>query len=201
MMNTNETTNDRIVPVGGDFSKVFDHKDYLAMVNTTDQAACILRAHLILEEALNLWANKVTNCTDLFGGSFVPFKTKLTIAKNLGFDSDLTKILDRINEIRNRFSHRRGYEMDTQSIESIKDKVNAITEPKSLLRCEEFSAFISGRDSDGQVKEIAYTYKEGDNRVKFLITFVMLMLKLSWWMQKDFQRRGIRFIIISGIDS
>ena len=91
--------------------------------------------------------------------------------------------------------------MDTQSIESIKDKVNAITEPKSLLRCEEFSAFISGRDSAGQVKEIAYTYKEGDNRVKFLITFVMLMLKLSWWMQKDFQRRGIRFIIISGIDS
>ena len=200
-MNINGLNNERHVPIGGDFSKIFDHGDYLAMVNIPDQAACVLRAHLILEEALNLWANKVTNCSDLFGGTFVPFKTKLVISKNLGFDGEFFEILDKINVIRNRYSHRRGYELDAQSIESIRNKVNAITEPATLLKCEEFSVFISGKNSSGQAREITHTYKEGDDRVKFLIIFVMLMLKLAWWMQNDFQKRGISYTIISGIGS
>lgn len=62
------------VAIGGDFNKIFDYRDYLAMLNVPDEAMCILRAHLILEEALGLWASKVTETDDLFSGTFVPFK-------------------------------------------------------------------------------------------------------------------------------
>jgi len=96
------------VPVGGDFSRIFDHQDYLAMISIPDEATCILRAHLVLEEVLNLWASKLTGTTDLYAGTFVPFKTKLVIAKNLGMNSGIYSVLDKINEIRNRFSHRKA---------------------------------------------------------------------------------------------
>jgi len=39
--------------ISGDFSRIFDATDYMAMVNGTDEAACVLRGHLVLEEFLN----------------------------------------------------------------------------------------------------------------------------------------------------
>ncbi len=64
--------------VGGDFSRIFEAKDYLAMLNVPDEATCVLRGHLILEEVLNIWSSKLTDTEDLFKGGFVSFKTNST---------------------------------------------------------------------------------------------------------------------------
>lgn len=102
----------RCFPVGGDFSNVFDHEDYLAMVNTLDDSTLVLKAHLILEEFLGIWASKLTKTDDLFAGTFVPFKTKLVIGMNLGLSKELCEVLGRFNDVRNRFSHRRKYKIE-----------------------------------------------------------------------------------------
>lgn len=72
------------VNVGGDFARVFDFEDYLGMVSSIDETSVVLRAHLILEEFLNIWASRCTRTDDLFAGTFVPFKTKLCVCQNLG---------------------------------------------------------------------------------------------------------------------
>jgi hypothetical protein len=191
---------ERNVQVGGDFANIFDAKDYLAMLNTSDQAACVLRGHMVLEEFVDLWANKVTDCDDLFGGIFVPFKTKLVMGKNLGMSEEIFKVLDKVNDIRNRFGHRRGYELDQQTIDALKNRVNTISGPENINNCEDFHLFRSGIAPDGQRREISHTYHEGDDRMKFVIIFVILMLKLCWWMQSEFQQRGIKYTIIARVD-
>lgn len=47
------------VGVGGDFARVFDAEDYMAMVNALDEATVVLRAHLVLEEFLNIWPREL----------------------------------------------------------------------------------------------------------------------------------------------
>ena len=38
---------------------------------------------------------------------------------------------------------------------------------------------------------------DSDNRVKFVLIFVILMLKFTYWIQNEFNRRGIEFTIVS----
>lgn len=185
------------VPVGGDFSQIFDHKDYLAMIGIPDEATCILRGHLILEEVLNLWSSKLTQTADLYAGAFVPFKTKLVVSKNLGLSEELYRVLDKINEVRNRFSHRKGYELEDSVIESLKTRVNEIVPSAEVQKCETFHVFVGGKDQDGNPKEITYTWESSGNRVKFVLIFVILMLKLTQWIQEEFINRGINYTIIS----
>lgn len=141
------------VPVGGDFSQIFDHKDYLAMISIPDEATCILRGHLILEEVLNLWSGKLTQTDDLYAGAFVPFKTKLVVSKNLGLSEELFRVLDKINEVRNRFSHRKGYELEDSVIESLKTRVNEIVPSAKVQKCETFHVFVGGNDQEGNPKK------------------------------------------------
>ena len=121
------------VGVGGDFARVFDHEDYLIMFNSLDEASVVLRAHLILEEFLNIWCSRLTGTEDLFAGTFVPFKTKLVVARNLGLSSQYDEILDKFNELRNRYSHRRKYALQLSSLVVLKDKVNALPSKLSLI--------------------------------------------------------------------
>lgn len=165
------------------------------MVSILDEAACILRAHLILEEALNLWSSKLTGTEDLYAGGFVPFKTKLNISRNLGLPDDLFAVLDRINEIRNRFSHRKGYLLEGSQIESLRQKFDPLVPDAKLRPCAEFQAFVAGKDAEGRQVEKIYSW-QGESRMKFVIVFVSLMLKITHWMQVDFQRRGIQYTII-----
>jgi len=191
---------EREVPVGGDFNRIFDHQDYLAMISIPDEATCVLRAHLILEEVLNVWGAKITGTEDLYAGAFVPFKTKLVIAKNLGLDADLFKLLNKINEIRNRFSHRKGHELEDSLIDSLKDQVNNAVPGAQVSPCESLHAFVSGKNAEGERVEKKYTWADSDNRVKFVIIFVAAILKITGWIQKEFNRRNIQFTLISTID-
>jgi hypothetical protein len=84
------------VGVGGDFGRVFDPEDYLTMVNALDEATVVLRAHLLLEEFLNIWASRNTKTENLFDGAFVQFNTKLVICRNLGLDAAFTEVIDTI---------------------------------------------------------------------------------------------------------
>ncbi len=187
--------NDTRVPIGGDFSQIFDAKDYLAMLNIQDEATCILRGHLILEEVLNLWSSKVTGTVDLYSGIFVPFKTKLVISKNLGMNEDIYKVFDSVNVIRNRFSHRKGYELEKSEIVALKSKVNRILPLAKVNDCEEFYIVSEGKDQYGNPGEMTYKWAESDNRIKFLIALITLMLKLTYWIQEEFISREINYKI------
>ena len=192
--------NEREIPVGGDFNRIFDHQDYLAMISIPDEGTCVLRAHLILEEALNVWASKLTATEDLYAGTFVPFKTKLVIAKNLGLDADIFKLLDKINEVRNRFSHRKGYELEGSLIDSLKDQVNSVVPGAQVSPCESLHAFVSGKNAEGERVEKKYTWADSDHRIKFVIIFVAAILRITSWIQDEFNRRNIQFTLISTID-
>ncbi len=189
--------NDKHVAVGGDFIRIFDPKDYLAMINIPDEATCILRGHLILEEVLNLWSSKLTGTDDLYAGTFVPFKTKLVISKNLGMSDDLYKTLYKINEIRNRFSHRKEYELELSTIDALKIKVDKLIPSAKVQKCETFHLFVAGKDQNRNSTEMTYTWENSDNRIKFVIVFVILMLKLTSWMQDEFVKRDINYRIIA----
>lgn len=197
-MDTNRHT-----PVGGDFSRIFDHKDYLAMVSIPDEATAVLRGHLILEEVLNLWANKITGVDDLYAGAFVPFKTKIAISRNLGMNDDVYSVLDKINDIRNRFSHRKGHELEYSALESLANRVDAIDVPEdlNLQDSKKFHLFMGGKDQDGNPAERTYTWETGDNRIRFVIVFVILMLKLTHWIQVEFNARGVSYTIVSAESS
>ncbi|MCT9118199.1 hypothetical protein N6G02_18815 [Cupriavidus gilardii] len=185
------------IGVGGDFARVFDTQDYLIMFNSLDEVSVVLRAHMILEEFLNIWCSRVTSTEDLFAGTFVPFKTKLIVARNLGLASEYEDILDRFNEIRNRYSHRRKYALEESRLNSIKDKVNALHSEPPMPPCEEYHIYAQGHDQFGRPQEIRHEWSSADMKKKVLLVVVQLVMKLVQWMQVEFNRRGIQYSLVS----
>ncbi|PPS36902.1 hypothetical protein B0F86_26555 [Pseudomonas syringae] len=183
------------VAIGADFSRIFDSNDFLAMINIPDEAMCILRAHLILEEFLNLWSSKLTDTEDLYSGTFVPFKIKLVISKNLGMSDDIFIIADRINEVRNRFSHRKGHTLERSAVDALRIKVDGLETGVPMLKCNDFKLFVSGKDQYGNSAEFTHTWEKADNRIRFLIVFLSFMLKFTHWITVEFGRRGIVYEI------
>lgn len=184
------------VAVGGDFARVFDHEDYLTMFNSLDEASVVLRAHLILEEFLNIWCARVTTTDDLFSGVFVPFKTKLVIAGNLGLNSGFRDALDKFNDIRNRYSHRRKYLLEQSTLDSLKVKVNKLPSNPPMRPCEEFHLYAYGKDEFGRDHEIRHEWATTDTKKRLLLIFVQLVMKFVQWMQSEFTRRDIEYSLI-----
>jgi hypothetical protein len=184
------------VGVGGDFARVFDPEDYMTMVNALDEATVVLRAHLVLEEFLNIWAARVTGTEDLFEGGFVPFKTKLFICRNLGFASEFCDVFDRVNTIRNRYSHRRKYKLEESGLAGLRDVVDALSSPQPLLPCEKFEIYLEGQDASGARKRMTYTWATADTKKRMALVQVILVLKLVQWMQQAFNARGIKYNLV-----
>lgn len=185
------------VSIGGDFARVFDPEDYLAMVNSLDEATVVLRAHLVLEDFLNIWASRVTSTEDLFGGIFVPFKTKLFICKNLGFDDRFASALNKINEIRNRYSHKRKYKIEDSGMASLRDAVDALPAEQGFTQCDEFELYLEGAGPDGERKQVSYNWMTADTKKRLAIVQVILVLKLVQWMQNAFNDRGIKYNLVA----
>lgn len=184
------------VGVGGDFARVFDHEDYMAMVNSFDESSVVLRAHLILEEFLNIWSSRLTQTEDLFAGTFVPFKTKLCVCRNLGLSADYFDVLDKFNDVRNRYSHRRKYALEPNTLDSLRKKVDELASDPGMLRCDNFELFIEGTDSNNQRKQISYTWTTADAKKRIVVVFVILVLKFVQWMQREFNTRGIHYNLV-----
>lgn len=187
--------NETYVAVGADFSRIFEPNDFLAMINIPDEALCVLRGHLILEEFLNLWSRKLTGDEDMYSKGFVPFRTKLTKSKDLGMPADIYTVMDKINEIRNRFSHRKGYSLEGSMVDALKKKIDAVESTAQILRCEDFSVYAGGKDQYGNSVGITHSWAGADNRIRFLIVFMAFMLKFTVWIQEEFTARGITFEI------
>lgn len=188
-------TNEAYVAVGADFSRIFEPNDFLAMINIPDEALCVLRAHLILEEFLNLWSRKLTGTEDMYNKGFVPFRTKLSKSKDLGMPDDIYVVMDKINEIRNRFSHRKGYALEGSMVDALKKKIDAIESTAQILRCEDLSVYAGGKDQHGNSMTITHSWVGADNRIRFLIVFMAFMLKFTLWIQEAFTAHGITFEI------
>lgn len=184
------------VSVGGDFARVFDHEDYLAMVNSLDEASVVLRAHLILEEFLNIWSSRITRAEDLFAGTFVPFKTKLWVCRNLGLSDEYFEVLDKFNEVRNRYSHRRKYALELSTLDALRMKVDALASDPELLSCDQFELFIEGTDSNDQRKQITHTWATADTKKRIIVVLVVFVLKLVQWMQREFNARGVHYNLV-----
>lgn len=193
---SDSTTLSSFVTISGDFASVFDHEDYIAMVNAQDEATVVLKAHLILEEFLNIWASKLTSASDLFAGTFVPFKTKLVICRNLGLSSDLFEVLGQFNEVRNRYSHRRKYRLEVQTIDSIRVKVDAIAGSPELVPCDRFEIALEGVDASQMRRRQAYTWASADSKKRVLVVLVVLVMKLVRYMQQEFKGRGIDYNLV-----
>ena len=190
------TTSSSLVTISGDFANVFDHEDYIAMVNAQDEATVVLKAHLILEEFLNIWASKLTSTSDLFSGTFVPFKTKLVVCQNLGLSSDFFVVLGQFNEVRNRYSHRRKYRLEEQTIDSIRVKVDAIAGNPELIPCDRFEIALEGVDASNIRRRQTYTWASADSKKRVLIVLVVLVMKFVRYMQQELKARGINYNLV-----
>jgi hypothetical protein len=194
---SNSIPSSQLQHVGGDFARVFDQEDYIAMVNAQDEASVVLRAHLILEEFLNIWCSRITGTEDLFAGPFVPFKTKLVVATNLGLSKNFEQVLDKFNEVRNRYSHRRKYALEASALDAIRVKVNDLPADPQILPCEDFHLFVQGTDPQGNRIEVVHEWKTADTKKRVLLVFVQLVMKFVQWMQGEFVRRGIQYQLLA----
>lgn len=186
------------IAVGGDFANVLDHNDYLALINSTDTAGVVLRAHLILEDFLNIWCSKTSGSEDLFKGPFIGFRSKLSVAQNLGLDSKIFEVLDRFNKIRNSYSHNRRYTLEQSRLDALILLVDDLHISDKLLPCKDFSIYIEGTETaSGRNIERNYKYENADLNKKIIIVFMVLVLNLLSWMQSEFERKGINYTIIS----
>ncbi|MAE39893.1 MAG: hypothetical protein CML07_03025 [Psychrobacter sp.] len=186
----------KAVPFTDRFEKVLDNQDILGMYNIPDESACILKAHLILEDLISLYCSKLTNVDDLFTGIFVPFKTKLVIAKNMGLNGDAYKILNKINDIRNKFSHRRRHKLESSQLEELKNQVNSFISQSEITRCEEFNLSVTGKGQNGEPGTRVYKWASAEHRIKFIILFMNLMVRLVWWIQSDLKSKNIDYSIL-----
>jgi hypothetical protein len=184
--------------VGGDFSNVFDSEDYLAMVNARDESALVLRAHLILEEFLNIWAARTTGAPDLFAGQFISFRTKLQISENLGMAADIAEVLDRFNALRNGFSHRRKHKIETSTLIALCSKVDALQSAgRTFTPCQAFEIYAEGNGPEGHRVNVSHTWSDADAIRKLLIVFIVFVMKFVVWMQAEFNRRGIACTLVT----
>ena len=78
------------------------------------------------------------------------------------------------------------YRLEINEVESLKDKVNQIDFGAKLANCENFEAYAIGPGPDGNPVKIVHKWEGSDNRVRFLILFVILCLKVTHWLQIDF---------------
>jgi hypothetical protein len=184
------------VRVGGDFARVFDADDYISMINALDEATVVLRAPLVMEEFLNIWAGRITCTDDLFDGVFVSFKTKLAICQNLGFDERFAKVLDKLNEIRNRYSHRRKYQLEESKLNALRDAIDALPSRNAIQPCSVFEIWLEGTDQKGERCQVSYTWATADVKKRMTLIQIVAVLKLVQWMQEAFNSRGIQYNLI-----
>jgi len=166
------------------------------MFNSLDEVSVILRAHMILEEFLNIWCGRVTGTDDLFAGTFVPFKTKLVVARNLGLAPEYGDILDKFNEVRNRYSHRRKYALENSKLDALKIKVNALPCEPPMLPCEQYHIFAHGKDQFGRPQELRHEWSNSDTKKRVLLVVIQLVMKLVYWMQREFNLRGVKYELV-----
>jgi len=177
---------------GGDFAIVFDTEDYIAIARAADEVSTVLRAHLIMEEILNIWITKITG-VDVFGDVFVPFKNKLSIAENVGLANEFVEFLDRFNNMRNKYSHRRKYRVESSQLDSLCKRVDKLPSLIKSSTCEEFSIHISATTPAGTEENTVWTWHDSEPFKKIFILFLNFVFKCVDWMQAEFSKRGIQF--------
>ena len=192
---TTDPTPETHILVGGDFTSVFDHEDYMIMFNSLDEVSVVLRAHLILEEFLSIWCSRVGGLR--LQNRNTSFMRRLKAAKALGLSQDYYVIMEDFNYIRNCYAHERKYRISQSVLDALKEKVNMLPSNPPMHPCDHFHIFAQGKDQFGRPQEVRHDWVSSDTKKRVLLVFVQLVMKLVQWMQSEFNRRGIEYTIIA----
>lgn len=186
-MNTHSRT-------GGDLAAAFNTETINALINTKDLIGAVLRIHFCLEEFLNVWCSKITQCENFFDfNDRVSFEMKLAIAKKLGLSNELHAIFKVINKIRNKFAHKTNVEISDQELNDIRHAINRIpsygSEPIPAIGSPECVGNIDGREISWDMENVTVF-----DRLT-LIYFIFSMKCLSVF-NKEFTDRNIEFSFV-----
>ena len=182
------------VRISNDFEKIFCVKNMGYLINSSDEISCVLRGHLMLEECLNLWIGKILDHDILSAGSF-NFKSKLDIAKKLGLCPDICEAMTEINKIRNKLSHKIGYEVQDSEIDLIKQKVDKIQTNQEVAKCELFPTVKEGLSETNNKVVWESNWETSNNTGKLAIIFHVFAIKILIWFQAKFIELGIKYSI------
>ena len=190
---------ERNIPIGGDFTTIFDETTFLSMVNSNDEATVALKFHLIMEEFINIWCAKRTMTDDLFSGAdFVPFKLKLIIARNLGLEDGISKAFEKLNSVRNKYSHRLKHHISDRDIESLSTLIDNSAQNQKVSDCRTFHVDTSGTDQFGRPATQVHTWNSNSSK-KLFIMCIAMTLRVTLWMQDEFIKQGITYTLTTGL--
>lgn len=181
------------VRISGDFESIFNQKNMQGLINSNDEIAVILRGHLILEEFLNLWVLKNLGY-DIFGDKFFAFKTKLDISMRVGLRKEFINVLSEINTLRNKLSHRIGFEIKISDLNSIRDKVNRIKTSKEVDDCDTLTLTRVYHQDNG-IESFSMDWNSSDFTNKLIAIIYTLIMKLIIEFQDEFIARDIDYKI------
>lgn len=149
---------------------------FLAACETEDDIGVVLRLHLLLEKDLEAWCVCATGNEHIFKGFgenlSLDFAAKAQIAHNFGLSQDLHKVIKRFNKVRNVRAHQvENFSITNSEIESL-TTLMSVNYPSNLLSMDEFLAHVNGGPT------YSFCDKEAPNRVKFLMLFSMLKMRM-----------------------
>jgi hypothetical protein len=102
-----EDQNNLFVNFNEHLNKIFETDLLKDVSRKSPQTLQVLTFHLACEYMLAKWVDfKINEGKEVFKGiEKIGFHNKLYIAKNIGFPKDLFEILNKLNDIRNKFAH------------------------------------------------------------------------------------------------
>jgi hypothetical protein len=189
------------VPVDGNVTRIFDSETHWKMLTSRDEDSVVLKAHLLLEEFLNIWCSQIPETDNFSVGKSARskpsgFKDKLTAARNRGLDPVYINVLDEFNKIRNSYAHERKYTLEQSKFDALKNMVNALPSEVLVKPCEQSCVFVPGQDQFGHPLHLQYEWASTDAIKRMLIIIEQLIFKFALWMQTEFNRREISYTLI-----
>lgn len=158
---------------------------------TLSEPDLVLRSHLMTEQLLEYFINKILGYELVFDKARLSFEQKRRIAKNLGLRQELASFIKRFNALRNKFAHNIDYEVSDEDISELKSLANSCFSSRRTDVCEDARMEMSiNFDIAGEriTRQISVVHKDGNNQQKLLhiimtflgqkfITYLLLVIK------------------------
>lgn len=166
----------------------FAFKLYYETVSSNDFLGAIIRIDLICESILEAWVCAVCSQPELFkqakhSNGFIMFGHKAILAENTGLDSDVIKIFNRVNQIRNNFAHNpfiqddvsREIETPMTSIKSHFDNIKNKMKKQYRVDWDSENAFVKLHDKELEL----HKYGSLSDAEKIILVVFLIIIFIS----------------------